>query len=102
MFLHQRLGFDDFCAVMEREWPADRARRACVHCFTGDARELARFVARGYMIGLTGLVCDERRSSKLREALRKGALPLDRLMLETDAPFCTPKCIPNAPRRCGA
>lgn len=53
------------------------------------------------MIGLTGLVCDTRRSSKLREAIRKGALPLDRLMLETDAPFCTPKCIPNAPRRCG-
>lgn len=100
VFLHQRLGFDEFLRVMDEHWPPERAARAVVHCFTGTAAELETLVARGYRIGLTGLACDQRRCKSLRSALARGALPLDRLMLETDAPFCTPKCIANGPRRC--
>lgn len=100
VFLHQRLGFNEFCAIMDAEWPAAMAHKAVVHCFTGNASELKQLVSRGYMIGLTGLTCDQQRGSATRKALSQGLLPLDRLMLETDAPFCSPKCIPNVPRRC--
>jgi TatD DNase family protein len=40
LFLHQRLGFDEFNEIMDAIWPPELARRAVVHCFTGDAKEL--------------------------------------------------------------
>eukprot|EP00457_Paulinella_chromatophora_P009232 gb/GEZN01009291.1/.p1 GENE.gb/GEZN01009291.1/~~gb/GEZN01009291.1/.p1 ORF type:complete len:321 (+),score=31.38 gb/GEZN01009291.1/:295-1257(+) len=58
-----------------------------VHCFTGSARDLRAYLARGYYIGLTGTICKHVRGAPLRELLSTHQLPLDRLMLETDAPF---------------
>lgn len=43
----------------------------------------------GFYIGITGWICDERRSDALREAV--SILPLDRVLLETDAPYLTPR-----------
>ena len=43
----------------------------------------------GFYIGITGWICDDRRGKELREAVRY--IPLDRLMIETDAPYLTPK-----------
>ena len=90
VFLHQRLGFDDFNAIMDAEWPAERARRAVVHCFTGDYKELSHYVKKGYMVGITGFVCKKNRSQDLRHALSSGVLPLTQLMIETDGPFMSP------------
>ena len=90
VFLHQRLGFADFNAIMDVEWPTDRARRAVVHCFTGDYKELAHYVKKGYMVGITGFVCKKNRSQDLRNALSTGVLPLTQLMIETDGPFMSP------------
>lgn len=64
-----------------------------VHCFTGTAAELARYLDLGCHIGITGWVCDRRRGAALRELVT--GIPLDRLMVETDAPFLKPH---NAPR----
>jgi TatD DNase family protein len=80
VFLHQRKGFEVFTEIMDREWPAEIAQRAVVHCFTGDAKELKHFVSRGYMIGLTGLVCDQKRGAVTRKAIAQGLLPLERLV----------------------
>ena len=43
----------------------------------------------GFYIGITGWICDERRADDLREAVT--ILPLDRVMIETDAPYLTPR-----------
>ena len=40
-------------------------------------------------IGITGWLCDERRGDALRQALQY--IPLDRLLLETDAPYLLPR-----------
>jgi TatD DNase family protein len=34
-----------------------------VHCFTGDGPSLQQYLRRGYNIGITGWICDERRGS---------------------------------------
>lgn len=44
---------------------------------------------RGLFIGITGWVCDERRGLELRELLP--AIPAERLLLETDAPYLLPR-----------
>ena len=43
----------------------------------------------GFYIGITGWICDERRADDLRDAV--SVLPLDRVLLETDAPYLTPR-----------
>ena len=43
----------------------------------------------GFSIGITGWICDDRRGRELREAV--SIIPLDRIMVETDAPYLTPK-----------
>ena len=81
LFLHERAAFDSFMRIMSRYSPT----RSVVHCFTGTARELEA----GYYIGITGWICDPRRGKLLQELVRR--IPLDRLMLETDAPFLPPR-----------
>jgi TatD DNase family protein len=64
-----------------------------VHCFTGSSQDLDRYLALGCAIGITGWICDKKRGGLLRELV--GRIPLDRLLIETDAPFLLPQ---NAPR----
>lgn len=62
--------------------------RVLVHCFTGSRADLERYLEAGYSIGITGWLCDESRGARLRR-LAPG-IPLDRLVIETDAPFLFP------------
>ena len=59
-----------------------------IHCFTGDEGDLKRYLAAGFHIGVTGWVCDRRRGERLRGLVPQ--IPLDRLLIETDAPFLLP------------
>ena len=44
----------------------------------------------GFYIGLTGFICKPDRGSSVRNHLKEGSIPLDRLVIETDAPFMLP------------
>ncbi|MXW49780.1 MAG: hydrolase TatD [Gammaproteobacteria bacterium] len=59
-----------------------------IHCFTGDEADLRRYLAAGFHIGVTGWVCDRRRGERLRGLIPQ--IPVDRLLIETDAPFLLP------------
>ena len=67
----------------------------CIHCFTGADDALRDYVSRGYYIGITGFVCMVKRGARLRAALTAGLVPMDRLMVETDAPYMKPDGIPD-------
>lgn len=45
-------------------------------------------------VGITGWVCDDRRGKELQEIVK--LIPVERLMIETDAPYLFPR---NAPVR---
>lgn len=100
LFLHERDAHEDFVGILRpfleaRHDPlapqSGKLPPAVVHCFTGTPAEAARYVELGLLVGLTGTVCMERRGKRLRRLLREGVVPLDRLMLETDAPFMHPQ-----------
>lgn len=91
LFLHCRDAFDDFHA-MARE-AAQAGATGVVHCFTGTAAEAEAHLSAGFDIGVTGWVTEEARGRDLREALK--VIPLERLHLETDAPYLRPR---NAPK----
>ncbi|MBU2978688.1 TatD family hydrolase [Alteromonas sp. C1M14] len=59
------------------------------HCFTGDAEAMKAYISRGLYIGITGWLCDPKRGEALRHAVQ--SLPLERLIMETDAPYLFPK-----------
>ncbi|SCW63204.1 TatD DNase family protein [Paenibacillus tianmuensis] len=93
LFLHEREAHADFVRILKTH--LHRIDRAVVHCFTGSASELKTYLDMGLYIGITGWICDERRGKHLRELVRR--IPLDRLMIETDAPFLTPRDLPVKP-----
>lgn len=94
IFLHERDAHQDFISILkEHQQGIDRA---VVHCFTGNSKELQTYLEMGLYIGITGLICDERRGKHLRELVRM--IPLDRLMVETDAPFLTPRDLKVKPQ----
>lgn len=93
-FLHQRDAHKDFVALLKSV--RSRLAGGVAHCFTGGPDELEAYLDLDLYIGVTGWVCDERRGHALREALPE--IPLDRLLLETDAPYLLPRDIRPAPK----
>ncbi|KAJ3159073.1 hypothetical protein HDU86_001972 [Geranomyces michiganensis] len=91
LFLHIRGdAHDDFLAALTK-FP--RARRGVVHCYTDtDGAHLDAYLALGFYIGITGWVADERRGVELAETIVP-RIPLDRLLIETDAPYLMPRNI---------
>ncbi len=94
LFLHQRDAHADFLAILD-EFSSDLPH-AVVHCFTGTGRELDAYLERGFFIGITGWICDERRGRHLLELVKE--IPATRLMLETDAPYLLPRDLTPRPR----
>lgn len=91
LFLHEREAFKDFADILK----AQGVTKAVVHCFTGNQAELQAYLDMGLHIEITGWICDERRGRHLKELVR--LIPLDKLMIETDAPFLTPRDLPVKP-----
>lgn len=94
LFLHDREAYDDFRAILEKY--EGRVKNAVVHCFTGNKKELKAYLDLGCYIGITGWVCDERRGKTLANIIN--IIPEDKLMVETDTPFLTPRDMKNKPR----
>ncbi len=90
LFLHQRDAFAEFIEILDTHAPSVPT---LVHCFTDGLSELQTLLDRGYYIGITGWIADKRRNQSLLEAIPH--LPLDRLLIETDAPWLTPRNIPK-------
>lgn len=93
VFLHQRDAHDDFIEVLEPMLPS--LSRAVAHCFTGEHESLREYLGMGLYIGITGWICDERRGRHLYEIA--DAIPDDRLMIETDAPYLMPRTLRPKP-----
>lgn len=94
VFLHQRDAHEEFVAMLK---PARAALAGGVaHCFTGGPAELEAYLDLDLYIGVTGWVCDERRGADLRAALPR--IPLERLLVETDAPYLLPRDLEPKPR----
>ena len=61
------------------------ARRGVIHCFTGTLEEARTFIELGFYISFSGILTF---GKILQEVAR--ALPLEKLLVETDAPYLTP------------
>ncbi|BFZ61725.1 hypothetical protein YB2330_002800 [Saitoella coloradoensis] len=82
LFLHSRACAEDFESILFPMLPR-LPRGGVVHSFTGSIEEMQRLVAKGLYISVNGC------SMKTEEQLDMvKEIPLEYLMLETDAPWC--------------
>jgi TatD DNase family protein len=93
LFLHSRDAKEKFVQVLKQ---FKTLPPAVAHCFTGTREELHAYLDLGLSIGITGWICDERRGAHLLELVRE--IPADRLMLETDSPYLTPRDLRPQPK----
>ncbi len=92
LFLHSRDAHPRFAEILRNL----RVGKAVAHCFTGAAEELRAYLDLGLYIGITGWICDERRGAHLRALVRE--IPRERLLLETDSPYLTPRDLHPQPK----
>ena len=92
LFLHSRDAHPRFAQILKDM----KVRTAVAHCFTGEREELRACLDLGLHIGITGWICDERRGRHLLELVRE--VPRDRLLLETDSPYLTPRDMRPQPK----
>jgi TatD DNase family protein len=92
--IHCRDAHADQLAVIREYVAANKLpRRGVVHCFTGTLEEARAYVDLGFLISFTGVITfPARKSEGLISPLQTVArdLPLEHIMIETDAPYLTP------------
>lgn len=90
VIVHDREAHGDSLAIV-REFPQVRG---VFHCFSGSAEMARELVRLGWMLSFTG-VLTYKNARKAVEAAQ--AVPLDRLMIETDSPYMAP--VPHRGKR---
>lgn len=87
LIFHVRDAFDDFWEIFDSYESASWRIRGVIHSFTAHEKELDQILKRGLYVGLNGIVTFTKNDEQIA-AIK--AVPLDRLVLETDAPYLTP------------
>jgi TatD DNase family protein len=88
LYIHERNAFNDVYDFLKE---TGLGEKAVIHCFTGNKEHLKKYIDIGCYIGITGWVTDDKRGKDLQDAVKY--LPLERLMIETDAPYLYPRKI---------
>lgn len=84
--IHTREAWDDTFALLERHW-RPHGLQGVMHCFSGGPKEAARALDLGFLLSFGGIVTYPK-ALEVQQAARE--TPLDRILLETDAPFLAP------------
>jgi len=86
VIIHCRDAYQEQVRVIQEYISAGKLqRRGVIHCFTGTRDQAQMFLDMGFSISFSGIVTF---SKALQEVAK--TIPLDRLLVETDAPYLTP------------
>lgn len=95
VILHERDSNGRLLEMLKAHGRTDRKR--VVHCFSGTEQELLAYLDEGFYIGFTGILTMKSRGAGLRDMAPR--VPIDRILIETDAPYLTPAPQRNRHRR---
>lgn len=85
LIVHCRDAYEDLLDIFikgSNEW------RGVIHCYLGDVELANKFMDLGFYVSFTGIITFKNAAPALLEAVRQ--VPLDRMLIETDAPFLAP------------
>ena len=83
VIIHSRDASENTMSILRRYKP-----RGVVHCFSGSAETAAEVVRLGMYVGFTGVLTFKNAKKALAAC---AAVPIDRLLLETDSPYMSPE-----------
>lgn len=83
LFLHCRNAAEDFIQIIKDNYDLVKDQGGVVHSFDGTTDEAKRFIELGFYIGING--CSLKTEENINTVTE---IPDDKLMIETDAPWC--------------
>jgi len=90
LFLHERDAHDDMVRLLQKYKDKGNLPSCVIHCFCGTVEQAIKYLSMGCYIGLTGYLWKDKSEDGVRKILQDNVIPLDRLLVETDAPFMYP------------
>ena len=84
LIIHCRMAHKDLIDSMQEY----KTIQAVVHCFTGNLEEMEQYLALGYYIGFNGIITFDK-TGRSENVVKN--LPLEFMILETDAPYLAPE-----------
>ena len=86
LFVHERDASQDMLRILEAY--NDSIPAVMIHCFTSSPEVCEEYAKRGYFFSVSGYVNrSDEGAEGVRRCLRDGIIPLERLTIETDAPY---------------
>ena len=85
VIIHDRDAHEEVYATLEKMGKGER--KGIIHCFSGDKDLALAFIGLGYYISIPGTVT-YKNATHVKEVA--ASIPLDRMLVETDAPFLAP------------
>ncbi|MET0088401.1 MAG: TatD family hydrolase, partial [Sedimenticola sp.] len=85
LIIHTRAAREDTIRIMEEEGASEAG--GVMHCFTENWEMAKQALDLGFYISFSGIITFKN-ADDLREVVKK--VPMDRLLVETDAPYLTP------------
>lgn len=80
--------YDDVFQIITERTTQEDELRGVLHCFGGSLEQAKNFIDLGLYIGVTGIVTFSN-AARLRQIIKE--LPLERILVETDAPYLAPE-----------
>ncbi|MFH1783533.1 MAG: TatD family hydrolase [bacterium] len=86
LIIHSREAMDECLSILKEE----DMKQGVMHCFSGNIQEARECLEMGLYISIAGVVTFPK-ATGLKDIARK--IPMDRLLLETDAPYLAPQSV---------
>jgi len=83
VIIHNRESVDDIYSILK-----DYKLNGVIHCFSENLDWANKFIELGYYISFNGIITFKNCGNDLIEVVKN--IPLERILIETDAPFLTP------------
>jgi len=80
LIIHCRMAHEDLIEILKSQNIS-----GVIHCFTGSLEEAQKYIDLGFYIGINGIID----KLNLDEVIKN--IPLDKILVETDCPYLTPK-----------
>lgn len=84
--IHERNAQDEVYSILKSR--NSKLNRGIIHCFSGNVDVARKFIELGFLISIPGIVTFKK-AETLRQVVKE--IPLDSILLETDAPFLAPE-----------
>jgi TatD DNase family protein len=87
LIIHTRDAEEDTIAILRDEGACDGKTKVLMHCFSSNKTLAQQSIDEGFYISFSGMVTFKK-NTELQEIVK--TVPLDRLLIETDAPYLAP------------